>query len=159
MYVLPTFVSTKIQKNPLNPSTQQNFLFFKRSFFVINKEFSWWNWYLRKFLLCKPGRVWSVEKNKEFVGQVVSRNHFFIFFPANLAMQVRFFLCDHKKKHKRTSCMFRKMQTPPIVSTRKNLILKNIKFSDITFKKTFCLMNIRPQDFLSHEPTVWFRRH
>jgi hypothetical protein len=31
--------------------------------------------------------------------------------------------------------------------------------SDISFKKTFCLMNIRPQDFLSHEPTLWFRRH
>ena len=31
--------------------------------------------------------------------------------------------------------------------------------SDISFKKTFCLMNIRPQDLLSHEPTVWFRRH
>jgi len=24
------------------------------------------------------------------------------------------------------------------------------------FKKTFCLMNIRPQDLLSHEPTLWF---
>ena len=32
-------------------------------------------------------------------------------------------------------------------------------YSDISFKKTFCLMNIRPQDFLSHEPTLWFRRH
>ena len=31
--------------------------------------------------------------------------------------------------------------------------------SEISFKKTFCLMNIRPQDFLSHEPTLWFRRH
>jgi len=31
--------------------------------------------------------------------------------------------------------------------------------SDISFKKTFCLMNIRPQDFLSHEPTLWFGRH
>jgi len=31
--------------------------------------------------------------------------------------------------------------------------------SDISFKKTFCLMNIHPQDFLSHEPTLWFRRH
>jgi len=31
--------------------------------------------------------------------------------------------------------------------------------SDISFKKTFCLMNIRPQDLLSHEPTLWFRRH
>jgi hypothetical protein len=27
-------------------------------------------------------------------------------------------------------------------------------FSDISFKKTFCLMNIRPQDLLSHEPTL-----
>ena len=24
------------------------------------------------------------------------------------------------------------------------------------FMKTFCLMNIRPQDLLSHEPTLWF---
>ena len=24
--------------------------------------------------------------------------------------------------------------------------------SDISFKKTFCLMNVRPQDLLSHEP-------
>ena len=31
--------------------------------------------------------------------------------------------------------------------------------SDTSFKKTFCLMNIRPQDLLSHEPTLWFRRH
>jgi len=30
--------------------------------------------------------------------------------------------------------------------------------SDISFKKTFCLMDTRPQDFLSHEPTLWFRR-
>jgi len=26
--------------------------------------------------------------------------------------------------------------------------------SDISFKKTFCLMNIRPHDLLSHEPTL-----
>ena len=33
------------------------------------------------------------------------------------------------------------------------------RYSDTSFKKTFCLMNIRPQDLLSHEPTLWFRRH
>jgi len=38
-------------------------------------------------------------------------------------------------------------------------IYKYIYMSDISFKKTFCLMNIRPQDFLSHDPTLWFRRH
>jgi len=27
------------------------------------------------------------------------------------------------------------------------------------FKKTFCLMNMWSQDLLSHEPTLWFRRH
>jgi len=26
------------------------------------------------------------------------------------------------------------------------------------FKKTFCLMKVRPQDLLSHEPTLWSRR-
>jgi len=26
-------------------------------------------------------------------------------------------------------------------------------------QEDLCLMNIRPQDFLSHEPTLWFRRH
>ena len=31
--------------------------------------------------------------------------------------------------------------------------------SDTSFKNTFCLMNIRPQDLLSHEPTLWFMRH
>jgi len=36
---------------------------------------------------------------------------------------------------------------------------KTTAFSDTSFKKTFCLMNIRPQDLLSHEPTLWFRRH
>jgi len=36
---------------------------------------------------------------------------------------------------------------------------KDLAWSDISLKKTFCLMNIRPQDFLSHEPTLWFRRH
>ena len=30
--------------------------------------------------------------------------------------------------------------------------------SDIPFKKTFCPMNICPQDFLPQEPTLWFRR-
>jgi hypothetical protein len=27
------------------------------------------------------------------------------------------------------------------------------------FKKTFCLMNVWPQDLLSHDPTLCFRRH
>jgi len=36
---------------------------------------------------------------------------------------------------------------------------KKLGVSDISFKKTFWLMNIRPQDFLSHEPTLWFKRH
>ena len=31
--------------------------------------------------------------------------------------------------------------------------------SNISFKKTFCLMNIRPEDLFSHEQTLWFRRH
>ena len=31
--------------------------------------------------------------------------------------------------------------------------------SDISFKKSFCLMDIRPQDLLSREPTLCFRRH
>jgi len=31
--------------------------------------------------------------------------------------------------------------------------------SDHSFKKTFCLMNISPTNLLSHEPTLWFRRH
>jgi len=31
--------------------------------------------------------------------------------------------------------------------------------SDISFKKTFCFINIRPQNLLSDEPTLWFRRH
>jgi len=44
-------------------------------------------------------------------------------------------------------------QEPPR-ATRNQLLA-----SDISFKKTFCLMNIRPQDLLSHEPTLWFRRH
>jgi len=34
-----------------------------------------------------------------------------------------------------------------------------IHISDLSFKKNFCLMNIRPQDLLSHEPTLWFRRY
>ena len=29
--------------------------------------------------------------------------------------------------------------------------------SDNSFKKTLCLMNIYPQDLLSHEPILWFR--
>ena len=38
------------------------------------------------------------------------------------------------------------------------LSITKITQSDTSFKKTFCLMNIRPQDLLSHEPTLWFRR-
>jgi len=33
------------------------------------------------------------------------------------------------------------------------------RVSDTSFKKTFCLMNIRPQDLLSHEQTLWSRLH
>jgi len=31
--------------------------------------------------------------------------------------------------------------------------------SDISSKKTLCLVIFRPQDLLSHEPTLWFRRY
>ena len=34
-----------------------------------------------------------------------------------------------------------------------------LSISDVSFKKTFCLMNICPQDLLSHEPSLWFGSH
>ena len=34
-----------------------------------------------------------------------------------------------------------------------------VDISDISFKKTFCLINIRPQDLLSHEPALLVEAH
>ena len=38
-------------------------------------------------------------------------------------------------------------------------LVHSFRKSVISFKKTFCLMNFRPEDLLSHEPTRWLYRH
>ena len=112
----------------LTISIQLNFLFCKISFFLIDKEFPCWNWYFRKFLIFSANRVrpGSQRRIRNFLFRMWAE---IILLPfIRLTWHYRFvFFCEHEKKHKQNSCVCSKMQTPPVVSTRKKLISKNKK--------------------------------
>jgi len=82
------------------------------------------------------GLVRREKKGFSFSG--CQKKSFYYLFPGKLELGTAgsFFFCEHEKKHKQTPCVCSKMQTHPIVSTRKKLILKD--------KKLRCVERISP---------------